>query len=74
MKFDEEKLKKELNNIPTIDFDNKQEVTSSIVVTIFQYPYGGRCSSASGICKVVSKFVMSNKLKYITMYQCLLDS
>ena len=65
MKLNEKKLKKKLNaDIPTIDFNDPEEVKCPILVTIFQYPEAGSLSYAPGICKIVEgKFVMHNEIE-----------
>lgn len=67
MKFNEEKLKKELGDITTIDLNFPENVDNNHHIHIFHYPNATSILSSTSTCRIVGKHLAS---AYMYMHVC----
>ena len=56
MKFSEEQLKRELNDVTTINLNFKILVNNNDLIHIFHYPNATSISSSSSYCRIVGMY------------------
>ena len=61
MRFSEEQLKGELNDVTTIDLNFKTLVNNNDLIHIFHYPNATSISSSYSHCRIVGMYTCNTK-------------